>query len=322
MRLNQLEYLMALRKFGSISKAADALYVSQPAVSRGVRGLEQELNCQLILRTNRGTTFTPKGLEILESATLIMNEVQHIKETARTTVFADNHMTIAGPTHFASHALIPLVTEYNKKGTNFVCDMRIGSGPILMEQLLKRTLDFGLIYLDSISARAYDEAQEKGFCFLPLIEEPLLLGCRYEHPLSGKTVFSDDLLDYPFVSMYDLVRSPLIDFFQSRGYSKKMIKIFEPGSARSLIANSDSLAPTSLVALLVGNLTYPFPIDHLILEDFHWNLTLALCYHQSIDGKIAQTIAKRVVDATKQLFKTQSEFSDKTGALTYLYPPK
>lgn len=55
MRLNQLSYLVAIERYGTISRAAEALYVSQPSISVAVRELEEELGYPLLVRNNRGS---------------------------------------------------------------------------------------------------------------------------------------------------------------------------------------------------------------------------------------------------------------------------
>jgi DNA-binding transcriptional LysR family regulator len=61
MNINQLEYFLALAKFESFSKAAEVLFVSQPAVSKQIMSLEKELGIRLFLRGYRAVTLTPAG---------------------------------------------------------------------------------------------------------------------------------------------------------------------------------------------------------------------------------------------------------------------
>ena len=61
MNLKQLEYFVQVAELGSFSKAALALDIAQPALSRQVRSLESELTQQLFLRYGRGGTLTDAG---------------------------------------------------------------------------------------------------------------------------------------------------------------------------------------------------------------------------------------------------------------------
>ena len=68
MRLNQLSYLVAIERYGTISRAAEALYVSQPSISVAVRELEEELGYTLFDRSCKNTvTLTAAGLVFRDS---------------------------------------------------------------------------------------------------------------------------------------------------------------------------------------------------------------------------------------------------------------
>ena len=54
MRLEQLQYIIEIEKTGSISKAAENLYLTQPSVSAGVSALEKELKFKIFKRTKSG----------------------------------------------------------------------------------------------------------------------------------------------------------------------------------------------------------------------------------------------------------------------------
>ena len=66
MKLYQMEYLLAVCKYGSISRAADALLVSRPAVSRAIKDLEEEFGVSFFLRTTTGVIMTDAGRLVYE----------------------------------------------------------------------------------------------------------------------------------------------------------------------------------------------------------------------------------------------------------------
>ena len=82
MRLNQLEYFVAIDKYGSFSKAAEALYIAQPSISRAIKDLETELGFQLIKRTGTHILLTEEGKLVLEKAKAMLqlkNDIASIK---------------------------------------------------------------------------------------------------------------------------------------------------------------------------------------------------------------------------------------------------
>ena len=61
MTFNQLKYVVAVAKTGSINKAAADLFISQSVVSTAIAGLEKEIGHDIFVRSNRGVALTPFG---------------------------------------------------------------------------------------------------------------------------------------------------------------------------------------------------------------------------------------------------------------------
>ncbi len=72
--IQYLNYFMKICQTRSMNKAAEELFISQPALSQAMRNLEKELNVTLFVRSNKGIELTAKGEEILKHARLIMNQ--------------------------------------------------------------------------------------------------------------------------------------------------------------------------------------------------------------------------------------------------------
>ncbi|NJN45896.1 MAG: LysR family transcriptional regulator, partial [Candidatus Competibacteraceae bacterium] len=84
MKLQQLRYLTAIAKNNlNISAAAEALFTSQPGVSKQIRLLEDELGVELFNRNGKHLThITPVGRRIIEKAERILGEVRNIQTLA------------------------------------------------------------------------------------------------------------------------------------------------------------------------------------------------------------------------------------------------
>ena len=78
MRLQQLREFVAVAEAGSVRSASRALGVTQPALSKSVRQLENEVNAALFLRSASGVTLTPFGNAFLLRARLISAEMQRM----------------------------------------------------------------------------------------------------------------------------------------------------------------------------------------------------------------------------------------------------
>jgi len=80
LRLRQLEYFIAVCEIGSITQAAAALHVAQPALGLQLFNLEQEFGTQLLNRTKRGVKPTPEGEIFLEEARFILARLRALKQ--------------------------------------------------------------------------------------------------------------------------------------------------------------------------------------------------------------------------------------------------
>jgi DNA-binding transcriptional LysR family regulator len=81
--LAQIEYFVAVAREGHVGRAAEKLRVAQPAVSRQIHKLEDELCSPLFIRTPRGMRLSPKGEVFLEHATAILQGVATARDAIR-----------------------------------------------------------------------------------------------------------------------------------------------------------------------------------------------------------------------------------------------
>jgi len=81
--VKQLQYLVALRRFGHFGKAADACFVTQSTLSAGLRELETLLGVTLVERTRRVVRFTALGQKITDKAIRVLRETEELAEMAR-----------------------------------------------------------------------------------------------------------------------------------------------------------------------------------------------------------------------------------------------
>src|ERR1700754_661798 len=83
MELRSLLYFVRIAELGSITRAAAHLHVAQPALTRHVQRLEDELNVALFTRANRGVRLTEAGQKLLDGATRILRDVERTGDEIR-----------------------------------------------------------------------------------------------------------------------------------------------------------------------------------------------------------------------------------------------
>ena len=79
MREEDLITIIALHDNQNITKAAESLYMSQPTLTKQLRRIENELGVQLVVRSNRGISFTPQGEYFAERARAIVGELADMR---------------------------------------------------------------------------------------------------------------------------------------------------------------------------------------------------------------------------------------------------
>jgi len=95
------QIISTLYKLRNITKTANALYVSQPALTARIKQLETELGVKLLYRSNKGVTFTPHGEYTAQFANTLLGEINNFREK-----LADMGEEVAGILKIASASII------------------------------------------------------------------------------------------------------------------------------------------------------------------------------------------------------------------------
>lgn len=189
MNIRDMEYLVAVAKFGHFGKASDACHVSQPTLSMQLKKLEDTLGVQLFERTNKYVMVTQVGARIVERARTILHEVEGIKEIAQLSL-EPFHMDIklgAFPT-LAPYLFPLMVPEVIEAYPHLKLYLREEKTEMLIEKLLHGDLDAALL--------AYP-VQSDALASVELFEDPFYLAVSSRHPLAGrKSVEQSELLQY------------------------------------------------------------------------------------------------------------------------------
>ncbi len=154
MELSQLRTLIHVADLGSLSKAADRIGIAQPALSRQIRMLEEELSVRLFTRHGRGMVLTEKGREILEHATRVMAELEEIRATASDLdTPLRGRIALGFPPTVADILSVPLVTAFGR--THPQVELRLVGAYTghLIDWLHRGEIDVAILY-DPLSARS------------------------------------------------------------------------------------------------------------------------------------------------------------------------
>ena len=167
MNLKQLEYFVSVAELGSFSKAAVALDIAQPALSRQVRALETDLRETLLLRNGRGVTLTEAGQRLFDHSLAILQQVAQ----ARSDMGASRdepvgHITIGLPPSMGRQLTLPLIDAFKRQLPQARLAIVEGLTTHIAEWITTGRVDIGLLY--------NPEAQS-GLDIAPILQEPLCL---------------------------------------------------------------------------------------------------------------------------------------------------
>lgn len=147
MDLKQLEAFVRVAELGSFTRAAHAMDMPQPALSRQVRQLEVSLRQSLLHRNGRGAVPTDAGLLLLEHARGILHQVARAREDldrARGTL--GGHVAIGLPPTLARVLTVPLTRAFREQLPQARLSVSEGLSTAMTESLLNGRLDIALLY--------------------------------------------------------------------------------------------------------------------------------------------------------------------------------
>lgn len=147
MEFRQLESLVAIADSGSFSRAAVALNLAQPSLSRQISLLEEELGQRLLVRTGRGVQPTPAGEAFLVHARAMLDASRHARDQMRDLDGnPEGRVTVGMPPRVALGLSVPLVQAFRKRFPRAVVTVIEGLSLSLRESLVAGRMDLALMF--------------------------------------------------------------------------------------------------------------------------------------------------------------------------------
>ncbi|HIV87403.1 MAG TPA: LysR family transcriptional regulator [Candidatus Pygmaiobacter gallistercoris] len=218
MEFRRLEYFLAVAREESITRAAEALNMTQPPLSREMKALEEELGRQLLVRGSRKVTLTEEGRILRRRA----EEMLELMEKTRAEVQASGDqvagdLQIGGGETCGMALVAEAICRLQQRYPLIRVHLYSGNAPDVFERLDNGLIDFGLV-IDPVDLDKYDHLQ------LPYRDTWGLL-LRRDHPLAEKEAIEvEDLEDLPLlVSRQAFVRDGIAGWLGSRRRSPRIL---------------------------------------------------------------------------------------------------
>lgn len=178
------ELLLALDQYKNITKAAQSLYMTQPAITKRIQKLEEELHCALLIRSKRGVIFTPAAESILPYASAILKNMDQIEELAAASQnYICGTLRLGCSLNYAHYRLPAILKNYTDRYPKVEVHITTGQSRQLYRMLSKEEISLAILRGE------YDWDGKK----ILLSSEPMCLIC-------GNEYIGKPLTDYPYIS--------------------------------------------------------------------------------------------------------------------------
>lgn len=242
---------LEVAKFGSISKAAESLYISQPALSQKLKNLEEELESELFIRSNKGIELTELG-EIVKKYFVISKDL--LDEMKKEIVNKKNEISKI------KIAATPLVCNY--------------SLPTLMYSLKKYYPNLQIELCSKVDSNLVEQEIVKGRCDIGFISEEI----NDKHILETKSIYQEKIVlvggtinnKYPnFIKKDELEKFELIKIKSDEDISKIISKKIEKFEKLNFLYNLESV--DAIKNCLINGYGMAFLPYSLVKKEINYN---------------------------------------------------
>ncbi len=271
MRLSQLNGLLLIQKYGSISKAAQESFLSQSALSVSIKELEEELGHVILIRTKKGVAFTNYGLQVLEHAKRIFEEAELIRKLEEEQSEVHGNVVLGTSSYYCNILATELFLELKKRFPGINLQIYQDKNVNVISNILLGDLDLGLLQIGVLDGRFYypQEFLKSKLEFHQLFMRPMKIAVGEKHPLRDKQgLCMTDLAPYRYVTNKNLDEDLVYQKLKENGYANEVIQVNDV-ITRPVVTSMNAMNVVMDLGLQAGNQQYQKQLYPLDLQDFH-----------------------------------------------------
>lgn len=271
-KLEQIEEVLEIASTGSISKAAENLYMKQPNLSMSIKNLEEELGFEIFKRTTRGIEITKLGRDFISFSQPIYNQVQSLKTICKDmqgqTQF--NFGVSSQYFKFVTNVFISLYKKY--KSNNIHMKLLEESFTDILENVLTQKSELGVLLMPSNQKKGFVHLfKSKRLEYVKLCECPpyAILGKFNPFYESNPPFLTVDMLkDYPYVTYFQDQNQifALDNQLKIMGHYNR-ITVSDRGTLNEIISNTDAFFIASHMSTAYSYTDYYPGIKAIPLND-------------------------------------------------------
>ena len=224
MTLNQLHYIITVAEAGSMNRAAERLYITQPSLTSAIKELERELGITVFHRNGRGVTLTNDGAEFLLYAREIYSQYEAVMQKYSDDEGLKQKFGISMQHYsFAVKAFVNLVNKYDLAEYDFA--IRETKTKEVISDVASLKSEIGIIYQSDFNRNAITKIlRQNSLQFHELVDCDAFVYLWSGHPLADRdSVNFQDLSDYPNLTFEQGDDSTLYyaeEIFSENNYSR------------------------------------------------------------------------------------------------------
>lgn len=175
MLLKELRYVLAIHTYGTMAKASQHLYISQPALSKYIQNLEDTLNVELFHRNTGRLTLTFAGEQYVSAATKMLEIFEHLEsELTDVQNAAKGRIRLGISTYRGPYLLPKVIAKFHRQYPDIDLNVTEESAENLEQMLSRGELDIAILNIPlSLPNLEY----------IPILEEEILLAIPPDHPM-------------------------------------------------------------------------------------------------------------------------------------------
>ncbi|MED4729218.1 LysR family transcriptional regulator [Aneurinibacillus migulanus] len=182
MDIRQLEFFAEVARHKSFTRAAEQLLVAQPAISKSIKKLEEEVGLILFNRSERKVSLTAEGEALLKHAESILDQLAHAKaEMEELSGLKKGEVRIGLPSMVGSYYFPGLIIDFKKKYPDLQITVYEQGTVKIRQMLIDGEIDMGVVL---------EEDVEDGVEVLPFLKEEMVVCVPDSHPFAGRSAVS------------------------------------------------------------------------------------------------------------------------------------
>lgn len=292
MKIEQLEQVVKIAEYNSISLAADNMYISQPNLSLSINKLEKEIGFQIFTRTNKGVTTTTLGQNFVDSAKLILFQLKQLKKMGSDAAHPIQQFFSLAHMHYryVNHAVSDLFNRHEDDTIRIETFEGIRTH---VEKMVEDwTCELGLIgvfsHYHDVSIR---QLEARGLQYNKLCSSPLSIIVGPGSPLykiKKEELTVNDIKRYPMAIFDEAEMEPYTSIYDELGLdSCRKIVVTERATVGDILDKTDAYSITTTNKLAYKNTDYYPTMRHFELIDC--DITSEIGWIKRADRTLSET---------------------------------